>query len=124
MNHAWIVDDDRIYLDIVIMLSKQVPDELSFRIFESGQAFLTAFAETEPQHLPDVILLDITMPDVTGWDVLDTMRREGWTAKYGIPVHLVTSSVSQEERVRATFYPEVTEYVIKPVSVDYLQSLV
>lgn len=50
--------------------------------FDSGRTFLSAL----PDRRPDCVLLDLHMPELTGWEVLAEMATSG----YSIPVILIT----------------------------------
>lgn len=64
--------------------------------------------------LPDVILLDLRMPDIDGWEFLRT--RHGFTRLRAIPVIVVTAS----DTIRADLLPDVLLVLSKPVSVETL----
>ena len=80
-----IVDDDEVSRYIVrTAISDQ---EFVVTEAESGQEGLRRAAE----ELPDVIVLDLMMPDLSGFEVLDRLKADSQTA--GIPVIIRTSKV-------------------------------
>lgn len=123
MTKVWLVDDDQIFIDIVMLLNESSEAALDFQVFPSGTAFLAALDEAANNELPHVIMLDVTMPDLTGWEVLAALQERNWDTDYNIPIHLVTSFANLEDRKRAETFPEVSAYVVKPISMDYLMSL-
>jgi len=66
---------------------------------------------------PDLILLDIEMPGIDGWEALRLLRLDEATAS--IPVAMYTILYDLREKVRALKYG-AQEYVAKPFEVDDL----
>ena len=73
---------------------------------DGGQAFEMAKAE-----LPDLILLDVMMPVMTGYDVLHKLKADEETA--GIPV-IMLSAKSQRTEVEAGLTRGAEQYICKP----------
>ncbi len=63
---------------------------------------------------PAVLLLDIKLPDMSGWDLLAKARENPGLAD--IPVVVMTASINDANVVQAGDYPRVTEVLSKPVS--------
>jgi chemosensory pili system protein ChpA (sensor histidine kinase/response regulator) len=82
---------------------------------------LDAF-ETLPQlpALPDVILLDIEMPRMDGYEFLSTLRKQ--EAYSHIPVAILTSRAGQKHREKA-FELGADEYIVKPYRDEALLDL-
>jgi DNA-binding response OmpR family regulator len=83
------------------------------RVAASGQDALLALAES----LPDVMLLDINLPDVTGWELL---RRLSPGARERIPVVVFSASPLAPSRVEA-FRP--AGVLVKPFPIEALLRL-
>jgi len=66
---------------------------------------------------PDLILLDIMMPGMSGWDVLTTLKAD--QKLRGIPVIVMTASVDKWEEDRARSMGAV-DYLSKPFSTGEL----
>jgi DNA-binding response OmpR family regulator len=75
-----------------------------------------AIAEMTMQ-LPDVLLLDINLPDRTGWDVLRWLR----TAHRSVVV-IICSAVRPPSSMLAEFRPDAV--VVKPVAIGFLMDLI
>jgi|GEM_PF-510903 Signal transduction histidine kinase len=65
------------------------------------------------KELPDVILLDIMMPELTGMDVLEILQKDMLTAN--IPVIMVTAKVEAED-VEEALSKGAVEYIKKPIN--------
>ncbi len=79
------------------------------RTATGGRAALAALE----QHLVDVIVLDVMMPDLDGLQVCAALRRDERTR--AIPVILLTASAQTETRIAAMALG-VTEFVTKPLN--------
>jgi CheY-like chemotaxis protein len=72
-------------------------------------------ASRDPQHFPRAIFLDLKMPVVNGFEVLDWMRTQAFPA----PLEVIVLSGSEHpyDKERATQLG-ATDYLVKPVKVD------
>jgi DNA-binding response OmpR family regulator len=68
-------------------------------------------------HQPDVVLLDINLPGMSGLDALKALRSESSTK--GIPVIALTAAASPRDRLRG-IQSGFFRYLTKPVKVDEL----
>jgi chemosensory pili system protein ChpA (sensor histidine kinase/response regulator) len=73
------------------------------------------------ETLPDLMLLDIEMPRMDGYELLSTLRSQG--AYRNLPVVVVTSRASDKHRQKA-FAVGATEYLVKPYQDEMLVSLI
>jgi len=67
--------------------------------------------EAAVKHIPDLILLDIIMPDISGYAVLEKLREKKETGK--IPVIFITGLNSIEEEEKGLLQGAV-DYLVKP----------
>jgi len=130
MNHpvnlACIVDDDNIYvtsLKRLIELRKLCNEVIVFR---NGKDALDYFKEVklDPDRIPDLLLLDINMPILDGWQFLDVFIQDlKADMQKEMVIYLVSSSIDPKDISRAEQIPEVSGYEIKPVRPADLQRL-
>ncbi|MBT8477295.1 MAG: response regulator [Gemmatimonadetes bacterium] len=102
-----VVDDEP---DILSILVYQLSRE-GFRVSTAvnGQSAIAAAIEDPP----DLLVLDLMLPVVDGYEVLRTLRRNERTAS--VPILLLTARREEEERVRGFEYG-ADDYVTKPFS--------
>ena len=100
-----VVDDDSISAQ---MLKYLLQEEYDVIVSDNGQAALS-IAQSDPQ--PDLILLDVQMPDLSGYDVCRKLRDEVATKK--IPVIFITGKDSESDEM-AGFEAGAVDYVTKP----------
>jgi CheY-like chemotaxis protein len=79
--------------------------------------------QSEPGRLPDVIFLDLTMPDFSGWEFLERFEKLKNNIKKHIELYVMTSSVRDSDRERSTQYGCVSSFISKPLSRQMLNSI-
>ncbi|BAU56457.1 serine phosphatase RsbU [Halorhodospira halochloris] len=102
-----IVDDQSTNLE---RLAKLLNDAYRVLIAKSGEKALEIIAR---QRLPDVILLDIVMPGMSGYEVLERLQQEPHTQ--GIPVIFITAKREEAEEAHGLDLGAV-DYITKPFS--------
>ena len=80
----------------------------------SGQQGLSLMQEQKP----DLLLLDLMMPDVSGWDVYRSMKADAELSS--VPVIVITAKVLDGGRKIADYLPPVDDYITKPFGPDRL----
>ena len=70
--------------------------------------------ETVRHLLPDLVLLDLMMPDMDGWDVYQQMKAE--EATQHIPVIVITAKAQSIDKVLGLHIAKVDDYISKPFS--------
>lgn len=75
----------------------------------------------EPKALPDLILLDIMMPDMDGYEVCRILKSDDLTAK--IPIIFITSKDDEEDEIKG-FELGAVDYVTKPFSIPVVKARV
>ncbi|SEP71843.1 diguanylate cyclase (GGDEF) domain-containing protein [Ectothiorhodospira magna] len=106
-----IIDDDpTIRLMIRVGLSRQ-----GYTIIEAedGQPGVEAFAS----HRPDLILLDVTMPKMNGFEVVRTIRAQSEGA--WIPILMLTSA-EDVQSIDTAFQAGATDFMTKPINLPLL----
>lgn len=107
-----VVDDSIPDLQLCRSLLK---DEYDVRMAMSGQTALASLQDLRP----DVILLDVEMPGMSGFEVMAELNKR--PKLEGIPVIFVTSHATKELVTKA-FRHGVVDYLIKPFRADLLHS--
>ena len=70
--------------------------------------------ELVKRELPDLVLLDLMMPDMDGWDVYQQMKSDENTRH--IPVIVVTAKAQSIDKVLGLHIAKVEDYIAKPFS--------
>lgn len=124
---VYVIDDDTLYLyGIQRLLTKNLPD-IKLATFNNGQAAITALKDRIKRKvtLPDVILLDLNMPQMNGWEFLSTFESLKKEADKDIQVFVITSQASSETmRLNQIEWDDsVNEFIQKPVKADTILKL-
>lgn len=115
-----IVDDDKIFHFLMgIMLKDALISEAPICLDE-GKQFLNWWREEKNPDGSFLIFLDLNMPLVDGWQVLETLREED--AK-NIFVVIITSSIDPKDKEKAKAYPMVIDFLVKPILMQNLIDL-
>lgn len=101
-----IVDDAELNREI---LTEILEDEYSIIEAADGKTALTLIAKYHNELA--VVLLDLIMPEVDGFDVLDAMRKRGWMEK--IPV-LIISGETAIKTEKKCFEYGISDFIRKP----------
>jgi FixJ family two-component response regulator len=100
-----IVDDDPSVLKALARLLRT--REFNPRTFDSAQDFLA----TIPNEMPECLILDLQMPQLSGVEVLQQLAARS----IRIPTIIVTAHGDVETRRRCKEYPETIAFLLKPV---------
>jgi DNA-binding response OmpR family regulator len=74
------------------------------------------------EELPDLVLLDLMMPDMDGWEVYQQMKADEKTKN--IPVIVVTAKAQSIDKVLGLHIAKVDDYIAKPFSPQDLMNSV
>jgi CheY-like chemotaxis protein len=107
-----VVDDTA---DNLLLLSHLLNDEYRVRIAHNGEKALNICQSDDP---PDLVLLDIMMPGIDGFEVARLMREH--PTSESIPVIFVTAMTGETERSRGMQLGAV-DFVTKPIDPDSLK---
>lgn len=114
MKQIWIVDDDEEMARAVTLMLKLL--DCNARHFLSAR---TAAKELLDGKTPDMLILDINMPEVTGTMMLEFVRRRPeWK---NLPV-IMLSSEAADVQVDEAMRLGADAYAMKPVSLEELES--
>lgn len=108
MRSIYLVDDQPVLNKINKRFISMIDPEIAIYDFTEPQIALNNIVE----HKPMLILLDLNMPEMSGWEFLDQLNLIDMDMK----VIILTSSDSQKDKATASLYPTVKEYIIKPLS--------
>lgn len=106
-----IVDDDPNEALFLRIAFEDRTEPLHIRHAETGEAALAEIT----RETPDLVLLDINMPGMDGYDVLSRIRADD--ATQGLPT-LMFSSSEQEADIDRSYRAHANAYVVKPRSSD------
>ena len=109
-----LVDDNSINLKVISMFARKASSTPSTST-SSGREALHVFTEARSKQPYDLIFLDLSMPEISGFEVAQKIREFEASANDGKRTYIcaLTALVSADDRHRA-FAAGVDEYVVKP----------
>jgi CheY-like chemotaxis protein len=119
-THALIVEDENPLRRILTLnLARR-----GYNVVEAdtGEAALDAVRAAVAGAIPfDLILLDINLPDQSGWDILRRLRDDPTLAMRPPPAVIVMSAVRPQDKRLAEFHPDAV--LLKPFPIEALLRL-
>ena len=112
-----VVDDEKEFRSKY----KKILKSEGFRVLEAPDALEVANILMREKSSLDVILLDINMPLMDGWDFLAALNQK--LPEHELSMAILTSSVSDVDRAKASLYPSVVGYLTKPLTLEKICSI-
>lgn len=123
-KRVFLVDDSKIFRYTVIKLFSINGFDGELVEFENGQLLLDYLAENidKPEELPDLVLLDINMPVMGGWDFLEAYSKFEKPAK-DFDIRILSSSIDPVDVKRTDEFKDVRGYLTKPLNLPQVKDL-
>lgn len=122
-THLLVVDDDNINMFIVRKIIEKSGFEIDLVFKSDGlQAlnYLKNLLSTD-KALPNLMLTDINMPVMNGWELIDNCLNLNILAQTN--TYVLSSSVYEEDLEKVKMYPDLKGFISKPLSFEILEKL-
>lgn len=116
-----IVDDDEMTVFLHEVYVKENAFHPAPKSFYNGKDAVDYFNTYFNVSNHYCILLDINMPILDGWEVMDEIMAKGMDKN--VSVIILTSSINSADRVKAQKYDMVIDYVEKPLSTENIEKI-
>lgn len=120
IKKAYIIDDDEVSLFLTSMLLESGSYVREIESFESAENALKTLENLDTNAIPNVIFLDLNMPDLSGWEFLDIISLQEQKYINRCKVIILSSSVDVMEKEKAKDYKLVAAFLHKPLDEDEL----
>lgn len=119
-----VIDDD----DINIFIIKKIVEKTGFDIDmvskSNGQQAIDYIknAIDANEVLPNLILIDINMPVMNGWEFIEAYQKLG--IEMPVDLYILSSSVYENDIEKTKSYDSVKGFISKPLSMERLTELI
>ncbi|WP_439696373.1 response regulator [Mucilaginibacter sp. AW1-7] len=126
INTLCVIDDDDIYTFTIkrIIAKAEVAEKTIF--FHNGRVAIDFICNCMEAiaNLPDMILLDLNMPVLDGWQFLDEFIKLVPRLGKKILIYIVSSSIDEDDFKRAKEMELVSDFIVKPLNAIDLRNIV
>lgn len=114
----WVIDDDAIYQIIVNKIIQRSQMFSAISTFKNGKDAIETLQNSleNTEVLPDIVLLDINMPVMDGWEFMEEMGLLKSKISKQITIYIVSSSIAVEDKNKSKTYPDILGYLSKPIT--------
>ncbi|MNK27902.1 Chemotaxis protein CheY [compost metagenome] len=118
-----VIDDDDINIFIISKIVEKTGYDVEICAKHNGQLAIDYIKGllSENQNLPDLVLIDINMPILNGWEFIEAF--EALDLKADNDMYMLSSSVYENDIEKAKSYKSVKGFISKPLSIDRLKEL-
>lgn len=123
MKRIAIVDDDTIFQFTTKVKIEKLQLANEIEIYNDGEEIFHFLKQASEEELPEILLLDINMPIVDGWDFLELYESLDDTVKSKISIFMLSSSINPVDLEKADAHPHIVKYITKPIHDDVLKEI-
>ncbi|MEI8099450.1 MAG: response regulator [Sediminibacterium sp.] len=121
-----VIDDDPIFLYLIKKTIEKSGVSNTTVLHENPINALESLKKTilEQGAFPEIILLDINMHHMDGWEFLDTLLPYVIVAGIKTSIYIASSSIAVEDKLKAKTYPAIKGYLAKPINSEKLLEII
>lgn len=125
-KRIWIIDDDELFIMITRNNIRKSGIPVITEDFKNGKDSLNVLKERvlSGENIPNIILLDLNMPLLDGWEFLDELKHMPDESRRRIKIYICTSSIDPKDLKRAETISDVTSFLEKPVNTEVVLKIV
>lgn len=120
----FVIDDDEINNVIVSTYIKRYHITDSYHVFDSAIKALNYIKENGEDVVPEIIILDVKMPDMDGFEFLDEYEPLAKSYNKKTSVYMLSSSVRMNDKERSFQYDSVVDYIEKPMTLPQIRRII
>ncbi|HEY0045521.1 MAG TPA: response regulator [Flavobacterium sp.] len=125
-NNVFVVDDDKIFHFILQKLLDRKQIKANLHFFENGMDALAGLRNkvNSSEPTPDLILLDINMPVLDGWQFLEEYQQMKGQLDHEPAIYLISSSDSVVDTEKAQAFSHIVkDYLLKPMDFNHIDQI-
>jgi CheY-like chemotaxis protein len=114
-KQVYVVDDDEIFHFILKKMLEQQADNLEITSFLCAEDALAQLQDQPQYSLPSLIILDMNMQRMNGWDFIEAYKTIKPSLNQHIPIIMCSSSMDMRDMQKVQRTPELMAYITKPL---------
>lgn len=121
-----LIDDNAIFRFIFENMVKNIENiTIDFISYENALDALGALTTQNQMNskMPDYIFVDINMPYMSGWEMMDKIQEESYRFILTSKIFIISSSHLESDKQKINQYPFILDYVQKPLNKEKLKEL-
>ncbi len=123
VDKTLLIDDS----DIDLFIQRRFLEVYKFSdtlvLYNSAEEALGWLKEMKGEAAPDVIFLDLNMPEIDGFAFLDNFKKLPQEVLYKCKIVVLTSSNSAKDREQAFSFSNVIQFITKPIKQSDIEDL-
>ncbi|WP_394759757.1 two-component system response regulator [Flavobacterium sp.] len=121
VNLTYIIDDDNIFVFVLKKILDRNENFDQVFDFKNGEEVLDLLSDKN-NTFPNIILLDINMPVIDGWQFLEEIEK--LPNKEKLNVFIMSSSIDTNDIEKSKSFSTVKDFISKPINNDKLNKLI
>lgn len=122
-KRIYLIDDDPIYTFSMKAMLRQIGFSGDLKIYENGKEAYEGLKQETDRAIRELILLDLNMPVMDGWEFLDAISNNGVLSDQ-MQIYIVTSSISPDDEAKAQSIDTVDGFLVKPIGKAKLEEII
>lgn len=126
INNVLLIDDDEMFNFLhkkIISISGFANNSISHIKAANALCELKKMAEENEEAIPEIIFLDINMPEMNGWQFLEEFEKFPPSISERCSVYMLSSSIDPTDIERSRTYRSVKDFISKPLSFEILEEM-
>jgi CheY-like chemotaxis protein len=126
VNSVLLIDDDPIFNMInkkIIQVARFAAKVTSHIDARDALLELQQYIDAGSSEFPDVIFLDINMPQMDGWEFLEEFQKIPEFNLKASQIYILTSSIDPSDIKKSEKYSIIEDFISKPLTSDKLATL-
>ncbi|HVO75742.1 MAG TPA: response regulator [Ignavibacteriaceae bacterium] len=118
-----VIDDDPVNNALCKMVIKMAVGKIDIKTFtlpEKGFEYIETEYSKNGNESTSVILLDLNMPLMSGWEFLERFDSLDEIIKKQLEIYILSSSVDPRDKARAGANKNVADYIVKPLTKEII----
>ncbi len=109
-----LVEDNELDVRMILHSANKTKLRNNFTVVNDGMSALELLRQTQDAELPDLVLLDLSLPGITGMELLQTVKQDPRLRK--ITVVVLTSSAATSD-IKLAYDSYAAAFITKPIDV-------